>query len=237
MPFSGVAAGRALGEYNMRFMKGLIGVALLLGMAAAAGAYIFPSTNQLNMQQGHQYVYQIPLGTDNPITLTVGSASNWLTLKFVNPMHIQECYEIRSDGDTSQSSSIYNFNPSFQDLYPYLCLTNASEAYTINAYQYVEVRSVFGTLQNGTYPYAFNWTRFNINGSTMNTTGIPETGMVENSTGGNTTGNQTGENETNSTTRAAILLNNSVPGKGIGNATGLLKTPPNAHFASGTGKH
>lgn len=127
---------------------GLLTVLLVLVGAAAASAYVFPSTNEQNMLNGNPYVTNVSRGVGN------------VTLMFVNTHNFAVCFEYRTDGNTSQAlPNRTNYNPGIPDLYPYLCLyTAGNETMTFHASNYVEIRSVFGAERD----YDFNWTRFSV---------------------------------------------------------------------------
>jgi|GEM_PF-2273133 len=81
-----------------------------------------------------------------------------VTLTFTNPNSYVVCFEYRSDGDTNQASGDPNFNINYSELYPYLCLTGASDTRTLFADSYVEVPSVFGAERD----VDFDWIAFEV---------------------------------------------------------------------------
>jgi hypothetical protein len=131
-------------------MKKLFVLIAVLGLALPVGvllaAYAFPSTNDQNRINGRQYVEQISM--DEGAT----------TLNFVNPQNWVACFEYRTDGDTSQATGSPNYNPAIPDLYPFKCVRNSSTELTLNANEYIEVRSVFGAERDDD----FDWTRFDV---------------------------------------------------------------------------
>ena len=85
-----------------------------------------------------------------------------MTLNFVSTRAFYSCFEYRTDGDTTQiltENGGENYNTLVTDgLYPYICENNSSRTKTIYAYEYVEVRMVFGAETDE----RFDWTRFDV---------------------------------------------------------------------------
>ena len=110
---------------------------------------ITPSTNDINSTNGWAHV---------DFTANPGSA----TLTFVSTRSFYSCFEVRTDGDTSQVLSDNggaNYNTDITDgLYPYWCENNSTETVSIPANGYVEVRMVFGA----EHDERFDWTRFDV---------------------------------------------------------------------------
>ena len=137
----------------MRGTRGLIALALalgLVGMASAAVTAVTPSTNEINRTKGWAHVDQLAQG--------IGTTE----LQFISTRAFFSCFEYRTDGDTSQVLSENggnNYNTLVTDgLYPYVCLNNDTATRTIVADEYVEVRMVFGAETDE----RFDWTRFEV---------------------------------------------------------------------------
>ena len=137
----------------MRGIRGLIALALalgLVGMASAAVNAVTPSTNEINRTNGWAHVDQLAQG--------IGTTE----LQFISTRAFYSCFEYRTDGDTSQVLSENggnNYNTLVTDgLYPYVCLNNDTATRTIVADEYVEVRMVFGAETDE----RFDWTRFEV---------------------------------------------------------------------------
>ena len=137
----------------MRGTRGLIALALalgLVGMASAAVTAVTPSTNEINRTNGWAHVDQLAQG--------IGTTE----LQFISTRAFFSCFEYRTDGDTSQVLSENggnNYNTLVTDgLYPYVCLNNDTATRTIVANEYVEVRMVFGAETD----VRFDWTRFEV---------------------------------------------------------------------------
>ncbi len=108
---------------------------------------VFPSTNDANRALGWAHVDQVSVDDGS------------MTLSFVNPRGFASCFEIRTDGDTSQALGVGNFNLAVTDgLYPFACVNNATRLRTVAAERYVEVRLAFG----GETDERFDWTRFDL---------------------------------------------------------------------------
>lgn len=93
----------------------------------------------------HASVKFISATTDS-ITVELSAPNNWLS-----------CFEYRTDGDTSQRIG-NNYNPIYDDLYPFWCLKNQTVQKTISADEYAEIRMVFGAEGDE----RFDWTRFDV---------------------------------------------------------------------------
>ena len=122
-------------------------MALALALTSASPAFAqTPSTNDANRAKGWAHVNQIEVGI------------GYLTLEFVSTRNFVSCFEVRTDGDTSQGAGI-NFNTEITDgLYPYYCVNNSRRVETILADEYVEVRMVFGAERDE----RFTWTMFEV---------------------------------------------------------------------------
>jgi len=132
---------------------------------------VTPSTNDINRDNSWPHVDELSKG--------IGE----VTLLFVI-LDKKNCFEYRTDGDTSQATGV-NPNPLVTDgLYPHITGADSDVTMTIQANEYVEVRLVSGVPN----PRRFDWTRFDV---------LP--------------------------TKSDILMNSSVPGKGLENAPGLDK--------------
>jgi hypothetical protein len=128
-------------------------LAILFALGAAAGPAravvnaVFPSTNDANRSLGWAHVDQVSV-TDAAMTLSL-----------VNPREFASCFEIRSDGDTSQRVAPTHFNRAVTDgLYPFVCVNNETRLRTVAAAHYVEVRLAFGAEADE----RFDWTRFDL---------------------------------------------------------------------------
>ncbi len=93
----------------------------------------------------HASVKLISATTDS-VTVELSAPNNWLS-----------CFEYRTDGDTSQKIGD-NYNPIYDDLYPFWCLKNQTVQKTIPADEYAEIRMVFGAEADE----RFDWTRFDV---------------------------------------------------------------------------
>lgn len=122
-----------------------------MSVALADVNTITPSTNDINRTNGWAHVDQVAVGP------------GFVTLQFISTRNFYSCFEYRTDGDTGQmleENGGVNYNPDITDgLYPYVCEYNSSEALTINAKNYVEVRMVFGAERDE----RFDWTKFEVN--------------------------------------------------------------------------
>lgn len=135
---------------------GLLSIALLFSFIMLLGVFrptsaavnsVTPSTNEINRTNSWAHVDQLSKG--------VGTTQ----LKLINTRSFYSCFEIRTDGDTTQKIDSTNFNPGITDgLYYYYCLINNSRTVTFNAKEYVEVRMVFGAETDE----RFDWTRFDV---------------------------------------------------------------------------
>lgn len=123
---------------------------LLVSITSAVSAEvnaITPSTNVINQTKGWAHVDVVATGVGN------------VTVDFVSTRTFYSCFEYRSDGDTTQKKSNTNPNTGVTDgLYPYFCMSNNSRTETLQAYEYVEIRMVFGAETDE----RFDWTRFDV---------------------------------------------------------------------------
>ena len=125
----------------------LFALGVAAGPALAVVNSVFPSTNDANRALGSAHVDQVSVG------------DGAMTLSFVNPRGFASCFEIRSDGDTSQRIVPTHFNRAVTDgLYPFVCLNGATRLQTVAAERYVEVRLAFGAETDE----RFDWTRFDL---------------------------------------------------------------------------
>jgi len=130
-------------------MKIQYGIALLF-LVAMASAAVFPSTNEANVANNWAYVEQVSVGAGE------------VTLKFVQPRNFYACFEVRTDGDTSEvlaENGGNNYNALVSDgLYTYYCVKAGERTETISADSYVEVRMAFGAESDE----RFDWTTFDV---------------------------------------------------------------------------
>jgi hypothetical protein len=125
----------------------LFALGLMAGPALAVVNSVFPSTNDANRALGWAHVDQVSV------------ADGAMTLQLVNPRGFASCFEIRSDGDTSQRIVPTHFNRAVTDgLYPFACVNNGTQLRTVAAERYVEVRLAFGAETDE----RFDWTRFDL---------------------------------------------------------------------------
>ena len=121
---------------------------LVLGIGAVMAA--MPSTNEANEANGWAHFEVVSVGP--------GEA----TLNFISTRNFYSCFEVRTDGDTSQIISEnggVNYNTNVLDgLYPYYCVKNSSTQVTIPANEYIEVRMVFGAEDDE----RFDWTEVEV---------------------------------------------------------------------------
>ena len=135
----------------MRVLAPMLATLFTLGVAAgpalAEVSAVFPSTNDANRSLGWAHV--------NLVSAEDGA----MTLALVNPRGFASCFEIRSDGDTSQRIVPTHFNRAVTDgLYPFACVNDGTQQRTIPAERYVEVRLAFGAETDE----RFDWTRFDL---------------------------------------------------------------------------
>jgi len=127
----------------------LVSTLAVAGTVSAAVNSVTPSTNDINRTNGWAHV---------DATVGVGSAD----LTFISTRSFYSCFEVRTDGDTSQvlaENGGANYNPLVTDgLYQYWCENNSSETVSVPANSYVEVRMVFGAESDE----RFDWTRFDV---------------------------------------------------------------------------
>jgi hypothetical protein len=124
-------------------------VALILsaiGVAFGAVDDVTPSTNDDNRTEGWAHF--------NVADTRVGEVD----IDFVSTRNFASCFEYRSDGeDTSDPRP--NFNPDIEDgLWPFTCVNNSTERLTLYAFEYVEIRMVFGAEGDE----RFDWTRVEV---------------------------------------------------------------------------
>lgn len=133
----------------------LVIAVLVMLMLATSSAFaeqneVTPSTNEINKTNGWAHVDLVSTGLGN------------VTLNFVSTRAFYSCFEYRTDGDTTQiltENGGVNYNANVTDgLYPYFCVKNNNKNETIYAYEYVEVRMVFGAETDE----RFDWTRFDV---------------------------------------------------------------------------
>ena len=121
---------------------------LVLGIGAVMA--VMPSTNEANEANGWAYFDVVSVGP--------GEA----TINFVSTRTFWSCFEVRTDGDTSQVISENggaNYNNDVLDgLYPYYCVNNNNEQVTIPANEYIEIRMVFGAEGDE----RFDWTEVEV---------------------------------------------------------------------------
>ena len=105
------------------------------------GAYVIPSTNDINRVNGWAHVNELSVGAGE------------VELKFVQPRNFYSCFEYRTDGDTSQVIDEEHFLEYYGVVdeaeglqqYPYFCLSTIStQIETISANEYVEIRMIIG---------------------------------------------------------------------------------------------
>lgn len=121
-------------------------VPVSISQAEYQSLVVTPSTNDINKTKGWAHV--------NEISKNVGSVE----LEFVSTRNFASCFEYRTDGDISQALATPNLNTDIADHYPAFCLNNETQAHTINANEYVEVRMVYGAEKDE----RFDWTRFDV---------------------------------------------------------------------------
>jgi len=128
-------------------LASLVALGVVAGPALAVVSAVFPSTNDTNRSLGWAHVDQVSVD------------DGAMTLSLVNPRAFASCFEIRSDGDTSQALGVGNFNRAVTDgLYPFVCINDATRLRTVAAEHYVEVRLAFGAETDE----RFDWTRFDL---------------------------------------------------------------------------
>jgi hypothetical protein len=131
-------------------LAALAALAVMAGPALGAVNAVTPSTNDINRTLGWAHVDQ------------VSQEPGATTLAFISTRPFYSCFEVRTDGDTSQvltDNGGANYNPLVTDgLYPYHCERNSTETMTIAAREYIEVRMVFGAETDE----RFDWTRFDV---------------------------------------------------------------------------
>lgn len=124
----------------------LMFVAITSAVSAEVNS-ITPSTNEMNKSKGWAHVDVISTGVGNVI------------LDFVSTRSFYSCFEFRSDGDVTQKTSDPNPNPLITDgKYPFFCVNNSTLRKTLYAYEYVEIRMVFGAETDE----RFDWTRIDV---------------------------------------------------------------------------
>lgn len=128
----------------------VMAVALILstmGMAFGAVNAVTPSTNDDNRTAGWAHF--------NVIDDMRGGE---IDIEFVSTRTLTSCFEYRSDGeDTTDPRD--NFNTDIVDgLWPFVCVNNSTTPLTLSAFDYVEIRMVFG----GERDERFDWTRVDV---------------------------------------------------------------------------
>jgi len=119
---------------------------LLAGAAQAEVNAVTPSTNDINRANGWAHFNVIDVGP------------GYAELEFVSTRGFASCFEVRTDGDTSQVIGD-NYNPDITDgLYPFYCVNNSTRTETISALAYIEIRMVFGAERDE----RFDWTRVDV---------------------------------------------------------------------------
>ena len=133
--------------------KKILSIFAIMFLVLAIGAvmaYDFPSTNEANEANGWAYFDVVSVGP--------GEA----TLNFISTRDFYSCFEVRTDGDTSQivsNNGGVNYNTNVLDgLYPYYCVKNSNTQVTIPANEYIEVRMVFGAEDDE----RFDWTEVEV---------------------------------------------------------------------------
>lgn len=128
----------------------LIAMLMLVSISSAVSAEVnsvTPSTNEINKTNGWAHVDVLNTGVGN------------VTVNFVSTRGFYSCFEYRSDGNTTQKIGDANYNSGVTDgLYPYFCVNNSTLTKTLYAYEYVEIRMVFGAETDE----RFDWTRFDV---------------------------------------------------------------------------
>jgi len=125
----------------------VVALGVVAGPALAVASTVFPSTNDANRSLGWAHVNQVSV------------ADGMMTLELVSTRPMRSCFEIRSDGDTSQRVSPSHFNRAVTDgLYPFTCVNNVTQRKTVAATDYVEVRLAFSAATEE----QFAWTRFDL---------------------------------------------------------------------------
>jgi hypothetical protein len=124
-------------------------VALILstmGMAFGAVDEVTPSTNDVNRTNGWAHF--------NVTETRVGEVD----IEFVSTRNFFSCFEYRSDGEATADPRD-NFNTEIEDgLWPFLCLSDFTQELTLSAWEYVEIRMVFGAERDE----RFDWTRVDV---------------------------------------------------------------------------
>ncbi len=129
------------------FMIVLLMLVVITSAVSAVVNAVTPSTNEINKTKGWAHVDEVSKG--------VGTVA----LSFVSTRGFASCFEYRSDGDVTQKTSNTNYNTSVTDgLYPFFCVNNSTKNATLFAYEYVEIRMVFGAETDE----RFDWTRFDV---------------------------------------------------------------------------
>lgn len=125
----------------------VVALGVVAGPALAVVNSVFASTNDANRSLGWAHVNQVSV------------ADGMMTLELVSTRPLRSCFEIRSDGDTSQRVSASHFNRAVTDgLYPFTCVNNVTQRKTVAATDYVEVRLAFSAATEE----QFAWTRFDL---------------------------------------------------------------------------
>ena len=144
--------------------KNILSIFAIMFLVLAIGTVMaaMPSTNDANEANGWAYFDVVSVGP------------NTATINFVSTRAFWSCFEVRTDGDTSQVLSENggaNYNTNVLDgLYPYYCVNNNNEQVTIPANEYLEIRMVFGAEDDE----RFDWTRVNV----LPGVNVPEFGAI-----------------------------------------------------------
>ena len=146
------------------FMIALLMMVVITSAVSAAVNAVTPSTNAINKTNGWAHVDEVSKGVGN------------VTLNFVSTRGFASCFEYRSDGDVTQKIGNTNYNTSVTDgLYPFVCVNNTTKSLTLYAYEYVEIRMVFGAEKDE----RFDWTRFEVIPIPANKEQCKEDGWME----------------------------------------------------------
>lgn len=106
---------------------------------------VTPSTNDANRTEGWAHF--------NVAETRVGEVD----IEFVSTRDFFSCFEFRSDGEGPDSPD--NPNTDIEDgLWPSVCVNNSTETLTLSAFEYVEIRMVFGAERDE----RFDWTRVDV---------------------------------------------------------------------------
>lgn len=116
-----------------------------MGIAFGEVNEVTPSTNEQNRTEGWAHF--------NVLDTRVGKVD----VEFVSTRNFASCFEYRSDGEGPESPN--NYNGDIEDgLWQYVCVSNSTETLTLSAWEYVEIRMVFGAEGDE----RFDWTRIDV---------------------------------------------------------------------------